>query len=542
MSITFPTFIDKEIVTPEKLNNFVQALESKFTAGLGSAEIAWPLIAGGDLYMNDYSIIGGAKILGMVNAGAPKYAADFALALTDGANGCIFIPPNTTVAIDGESFAGNSLTIIGSGPTSIIKLSDSASAGYMLRNSVATASISLHNLTLDGNSQTGDGLVLRGCHDVILDHVWFKRFTGAALKITDLTGSACSQVIVDACNFWHGSSYHIHMDDCTDVTVSGCQFDSAAEDAIYAVAADADADLKRINITDNVFDACDKAAITVKGAGAFNTKWAYISVTGNVIDNAGQAVSQNGINLGASSAALQHVKCTDNICPAATANGIEIYAQYGVVSSNHLQGAGADGIDLLSSEDLVVASNNCKDAGAYGLVFDDSVDCLIRGNDCKDGTTADFLQGSSTSEYYDNGTDIAAAPPINGWYKQDDGLTIPANALKVGDVVTIMAAESETVGPGSQTAVIRFDGQDVCETDIGATDGVVSMMARLIITGTTTARAVGLGNSVGAASDHGATIDGLTGLDLTSAISVTISGSDGGDGTIFVTLDHAEIQ
>ena len=39
MSITYPTFADKEIVSPEKLNAFVQAIEAKFTAGLGTADI-----------------------------------------------------------------------------------------------------------------------------------------------------------------------------------------------------------------------------------------------------------------------------------------------------------------------------------------------------------------------------------------------------------------------------------------------------------------------------------------------------------------------
>ncbi len=132
MSITFPTFIDKEIVTPEKLNDFVQALEAKFAAGLSSAEIVWPLQAGGDLQMGEWNITEGLSIWGIFNA--KEYAEDWDSCLSDGRNGCIVIPPGTTVTMDGSEMTGSSLTIKGSGPTSILQLEAGASGGFAMRN------------------------------------------------------------------------------------------------------------------------------------------------------------------------------------------------------------------------------------------------------------------------------------------------------------------------------------------------------------------------------------------------------------------------
>jgi len=532
MSITFPTFIDKEIVTPEKLNDFVQALESKFTAGLGSAEIAWPLIAGGDLYMNDYSIIGGAKILGIVNAGAPQYAADFSLALTDGANGCIIIPPNTAITMDGLSFAGASLTIIGSGPTSVLRLAASASAGYLLRNSTAGCKVSFSNLTLDGNNEVGEGLQLRGAADVVLDKVWFTDFTSAALKITDLSGTASSQVEVDKCHFSGGASYHVHLDDCTDVGISNCTFDTAAEDAIYGVAADTNADMLRISLKDNIFDACVKGAINLRGAGAFNSKWAHISVTGNVIDTASMGVTQDAIVLGASGAALQYVKCSNNIAPGATQNGLSMVAQYGSVSGNLLNASGADGMDIGISEDLVVTGNNCRDCTTTGIVMDDSVDCFVNGNDCAGSGTA-VTYGTSTSDQWNNNAPtVDRSGPLNAYYAAGDSVTIPGGTLRVGDVVQIHAHQSETT---SGNATLQFDGTTIATQTMGDSDGVISFVGCVAITAATTAISGAIGAHGTKLSDHGTGVSSNAGLDLTGDIVCTIAGPNG-SARIFVFI------
>ena len=523
MSITFPTFIDKEIVTPEKLNNFVQALESKFSAGLGTSEISWPLIAGGDLYMNDYNIVGGATVLGMINAGAPKYVSDFATALTDGAAGCIFIPPNTAITIDGEAIAGSSLTIKGSGPTSVLRLQSSASAGYMLRNSSSGCKISISNLTLDGNSETGDGLQLRGASDVVIDRVWFTDFTGAALKVTDLAGAASSQVVIQKCHFSGGASYHIHLDDCADVEISGCTFDTAAEDAIYGEAADTNADMKRISIENCVFDACVKGGITVKGAGAFNTKWAHINVSGNVIDTASMGVTQSAIKLGAAGAELQNVTCQGNVAPGATADGISICAQYGTVSGNIVRGAGASGIDLLTSEDVVVNGNACRDC-LVGITMDDSVDCFVAVNDTE-GSTDEVVYGTTTSEQWlNNAATVDRSGPLLGYYSTGNTITIPGGTLRVGDMIQIHAHRSETT---SGNATIRFDGTTIATQTMGESDGVISFVASVAITAATTAIGGAIGLSGTKLADHGTGRAGISGLDLTADIDCQINGPDG---------------
>lgn len=533
MSITFPTFIDKEIVTPEKLNSFVQALESKFSAGLGTSEISWPLIAGGDLYMNDHTVVGGAQILGMINAGAPKYVADFATALTDGAAGCIFIPPSTAITMDGEALAGSSVTIIGSGPTSVLRLQASASAGYLLRNTSSGCKIRMSNLTLDGNGETGAGLQLRGAADVVLDSVWFTDFTSEALRITDLSGAASTQVLVSKCHFSGGSGYHIHLDDCEDVEITGCTFDTAAEDAIYGVAADTNASMKRINVHDNIFDACTKGAINIQGAGAFNTKWAHISVKGNVVDTASMGVSQTAIKLGATGATLQYVQCGNNIAPGSTADNISMYAQYGTINGNVVSAAGASCIDLLSSEDIVVTGNACRD-GVVGITMDDSVDCFVSGNDTE-GSTDEVVYGTSTSEHYNNNAaTVDRSGPVSGWFKNGgDTVTIPGGTLRVGDMILIQASESETT---TGNAVVQFDNTTIATQTMGESDGVISFVASVGITAATTATACGIGISGTKLADHGTGVATISGIDLTADIDVEINGPNGGNARVFVYL------
>lgn len=524
MSITFPTFIDKEIVTPEKLNDFVQALESKFTAGLGTSEISWPLISGGDLYMGDNKIVEGAQILGMTNAGAPKYVADFALALTDGAlSGCIFIPPSTTITMDGEDFSGTSLTIIGSGPTSVLRLQSAASAGYMLRNSAAGCKIRMSNLTLDGNGKTGDGLQLRGAADVVLDSVWFTDFTGAALKITDLSGTASTQVEVGKCHFSGGSSYHIHLDDCSDVGISKCTFDTAAEDAIYGVAADTNADMKRISIEDNIFSTCVKGAITIKGAGTFNTKWAHIGIKGNVVDTSSMDAAQTGISLGAVGAALQYVTVSGNICPGSSADNLTMLAQYGTISGNLFNKAGVSGLDLLISEDVTVSGNNFRDC-VVGITMDDSVDCFVNGNDTG-GSTDEVIYGETTSEQWNNNAaTIDRSGPLLGFYSTSDTITIPGGTLRVGDMIQIHAHQSEST---TGSATIRFNGTTIATQTMEESDGVISFVASVAITAATTGIAGAIGLSGTKLADHGTGIAALTGIDLTGDIIATIVGPNG---------------
>lgn len=538
MSITFPTFIDKEIVPPQKLNDFVQALEAKFTAGLGSAEIAWPLISGGDLYMNDYSIIGGSEVLGMINAGAPKYATDFATALIDGANGCIFIPPNTTITIDGEEFSGNSLTIIGSGPTSVLRLSASASAGFMLRNTTAGCTVRMTNLTLDGNGETGSGLNLRGCHDVVLDALWFTDFSDSGLVITDLSGAASERVSVEMCHFSGGSGYHVELDDCIDVDICHNTFDSASEIAVNGVAADTNADMRRIHVNDNKFSSCVKGAVNMRGAGAFNIKWSGIEVCGNTFD-ATSMTSTDIITLGTVGAQLQYIKCSGNTIPSGVANAITCSAQYGTIADNTANKAGVNGLDMLTSEDIVVHGNNFRDSVGVGIVFDDTVDCTIRDNDTG-GSGTEIQQGEdTTSTYYANGPLTVSAPPINGYFNLGSLVTIPANTLKVGDVLWIMGNRGEAT---TGTGYIRFNGSTVANCVLDESDGIVSMQAMVVITSDTTARSIGMGLSVTKLADHGVTGASLTGLDLTQPIEVTIVGPSGTAYGLFVQLGHVEIQ
>ena len=125
--VELPTFSDKEIVTPEKLNALVDALNAKFVGGFDASDLQWPLEAEGDLAMGVYNITGARKIWNAINAA--NYATLQDAVTAAGTGGCVFIPPDTTVTASGVAITGDGVAIIGAGPSSVIELTSAATAG-----------------------------------------------------------------------------------------------------------------------------------------------------------------------------------------------------------------------------------------------------------------------------------------------------------------------------------------------------------------------------------------------------------------------------
>lgn len=539
MSINFPTFVDKEIPGPEKFNAFVQALEAKFTAGLGSAEIQWPLVSGGNLVMSNYEITGGKKILKVVNAADSAYSSDFSQALVDASGGVVFIPPGTTIQGDGLSLPGNSIAIIGAGPDSVLQLSGST-AGYLLRSASANREVMLANLTIDGNNEASDGVVLRGVNRAMIHNVRFKNFGQVALHLTSVDSTSSRNVIISNCSFNGGGDHHILGDDCEDITVQGCQSDGGDTSAFEFVASGATASMRNIDISNNVVAVIDQAAVVVRGgSGTYNTLWANINISDNVIDGSGQ-VSGPAIECGAAAGVVQHFSVTGNQVYSAVGDAIKVYGKYGHVSSNNAQLAGQHGINCTTSAYLSVIGNDLQGATNVGVqATNASTDVVLLGNN--------VLNCNTGLEY---GTDVTAQNNVGGlkttgYYATNaNSITIPANRLSVGSRVVVEASGGATGGSG--TFDLRVGSNTLVESGSAATGDNHYSRCEFVVTAATIIAYHGYAmvqdNLVTSNDKVTSNWGQATGYDLTAAITVTSAapGLTHDYGNISVQISSAE--
>lgn len=517
MSITFPTFIDKEIVTPEKLNDFVQALEAKFAAGLSSAEIIWPLIAGGDLLMGDESITGGQSIWGIYNA--DQYTDDWDQCLLDaGSGGCIVIPPNTTVVMDASAMVGTSLTIKGSGPSSILQLEAGATGTYALRNSTSGFSFKLENLTVDGaDIGANRGITLQGADDVVIHNVLFKDFPLSSLYLTSTGGVGCSNVQITDNSFEGGSSYQIEGDDVADLVIKGNSFKTASKTAIMLEASGATADMLRLEIEGNNFFGCTGDVISVLGAdGNFNAPQSHIRVAGN------KANGLNGIKVGSATAKVQYISVTDNIIPNSAGDALVICAQHGIVSDNVAYNANDDGLDLTISEGLVVADNLFVGAGTFAIDYATALGCFIHDNVCGSDAINISTSTATPCHAYGNSDDTPEALPVSSWATTGTKIDFPANTFNVGDVLHVRVAGQDTLS-GTNTCALTLNARTIGSVLTHGPTDTFGIVSDVLITSTTEVKYVSFGNHSNAAKPetHAASVNG--GIDITSAMTLTLS-------------------
>jgi hypothetical protein len=526
MSINFPTFTDKEIPSPEKFNDFVQALEAKFTSGLGSAEIQWPLVAAGNLVMSNYEITGGKKIMKVVNAGDSTYNNNFSQALLDGAGGVVFIPPNTTIQADGGQIVGSNAAIIGAGPSSVLKLTDAASAGYLLRNdSMGSAtSFLIANLTLDGNSEVGgDGLVLRAAYDTLVHGVTFKDFAGSALKITNngSSGTSSTRVVISDCVFDSGADHHIQCDDGVQISVIGCHSYNCDTIPFEFVALDSSANIESIVIKGNTLRTYDEEAIRVRGgSGSYSTKWESIIIEGNSLDGTGSA-SGAAVEVGASGAVVQHFNVQGNVIRDAVSDALKLYGRYGLVSGNMARGAGQHGINCTTSQHLQVSDNNVGGAANVGIKADDSgAGMVLVGNNVLDCTTA--IQFADACYHANNFGSIGGSP--TALYSEVNTPTIPANTIRAGDVVEVWADADVTGGGTAGRLLINLGGERIGGTDSQTSTGDRAIRTTFVVTNTTQ----GFYQNTGFCDNRtDATYTGtFGGLDFTSDLDLTYTNTN----------------
>lgn len=532
MSITFPTFTDKEIPSPEKFNDFVQALEAKFTAGLGSAELQWPLLAAGNLSMSTYDITGGRKIWDVVNA---KEYTTVAAAMTAGAGGVVFIPPNTTLDISGESLQGTVCAIIGSGPSSILRVVSGASSGYMLRNDQmgATTAFYVGNLTMDGNlSENGCGLRLRNVGRAVISNVHFKDFADAAIEITNngTDGQSSRNVQIIGCSFTGGSGNHIEADDCYNVEIQGCVFYDSAASCVDVTPASATANGYNITVADCQFD--DAATSCVNIVGGSNTLghiYGYINVCGNNIRNC----TGVAVKVGDTAARIQGLSVNNNIIRGA-AGGISVWGYSGTVSGNVIVSVGDTGIDLQESEYVSVTGNTIRAGSNTGIDASDCTNCFVSGNQVSSTSTAIALASNTNTVQGNNPNQLSL-------YTSTTTLTIPAGTLKVGDTIRAHAGitrDSATAG----AVVFRLDtsGTDIATSGSTSATNPRYIDAHMLVHSATGITYSGFGVTRGATSgvDNGqiTSINIANDVDIRVVYSNTVTFFTG----IFAEISHTQ--
>lgn len=514
--VTLPTFSDTELLTYEKLNSFADAVNARFTAGISTSDLVWPLVAEDNLNMSAYDIIGGYQIWDVGNADNFDSLADAFTGVST--NGVVFVPPNTTVTTPGNQAIGGTgvSALVGAGPKSSLQLS--AGSVSMLVASSAGTGLYVANLTLDGNSQTtADGLDITSYTDVVIENVKFKNFDGKAISLTS----------------------------CVNVTIRNCVFDSNDID-VYAT------ECGNLFMSDNLHYACNEDAIQIDAAGAASV--CHVHATNIEIRNPTQrgiyfagfgavgatndcefhgnniVIQQSGatydaMTLGTSTEALDYVNLAGCTINNAGGIGVVVNSNRGSITGCVVDSPTSQCIDLDTST-YVAVSDCVLLSGTVGVDLSDTDcdNCYVTNNKIDNCTTPVSL-GDNTSQQHGN-TEQVGVLPMSGWcatgatacgtdtITYGGSYTIPANTLRVGDKLTAHTGARVTGAAGSVTIALQCNGSTVLNIS-GDTGESVYIQSELVFTHSTTAWAFARG-----VNTDGATITvnvaAVTGLDITS--------------------------
>lgn len=191
-----PLLNNKQRPTFEVLNQIFGLLSGKF-GSLDGTDFAYPLILVGDFDLNGNALLGVKEIFGIQNLeqfGTDETAASTVVNLLSG-GGVMFIPRDTTITLNRGIKIGsnrNRIYIVGSGPSSVLRLASNADDNVISMDGSRRFRIS--NLLIDGNSDnnaSGSGIVCRDCSEFEISNVWIGESpaTGAPSRAIEIVGS-----------------------------------------------------------------------------------------------------------------------------------------------------------------------------------------------------------------------------------------------------------------------------------------------------------------------------------------------------------------
>lgn len=561
--VNIPTFTDGEILTASKLNQLGNAITTKFTGAITGADMAWPLVAQGNIDMNNsYTFDNLRTLWSIVNVNEYDTFSDAVSALPS-AGGVLMIPPGTTVDVENVTIS-KAFAIVGHGKTSVLRLPTNSSAEHMIQTATGLTGIDILNCTLDGNSATGSGtpdaIRLRNVDQVNIHNVWFKNWKGDHLYIgNDGTGgNNCSDVFISDCVFEGGSARHIFIEDVAGLVISTTRFNNPTSICIEGTPTDTNSKMKTILIEGCRLDNGTQA-IDIKGAsGTANSLWEEVTIRGNY----GKNFSSDFITLGDASAIIRYGFVEDNKAETVSGDGIAVLLQNGRIKDNYLPSMGGDGLDMTDSQDIEVVDNNFYNATTYGIDATNSDDNLIQGNYVASAGTEGIVKDGTTGNTYINNpgdsTSSNAAGSIQYVVGSGDSstsasgqfassITIPAGTVQAGDIIMLGAVTSAS-GANDRTFAFRIGG-----TDAGAlvqNSGTVSgqIQCTLIVTATTGAATHALSwgtydTGAGDPAAHGGlAADSIKTVDWTTDTAIEVSFAQTGGDTVVLDYLWVEIK
>lgn len=488
-----PTFTDGEILTASKLNQLGTAVSTKFSGAVTGADMVWPLVAQGNINMSSQYTLSNLRTLwNVVNVAEYDTVADAIAALPTG-GGCLFIPPGT-VTTDGQTLDTSNTLVLGTGRGSILKITASASSGYLMRTSTGLSNIEFADLTIDGNTNTGsgqDGLQIRDCVGVRISGVYFNDFSGESLVLTHSgsQGNPCEEVLIYGCHFEAGSGDQLLMDDVDGVQIVGCRFENPTTKCINGTPSNSSSLMRSILVQGCKFSDAANSIYIVGGSGTASDLWRLVRIIGNeILTDSGTAIT-----CGTASAIVKHGIVQGNVAVGITGDGVKALLSTGLIEGNYMPSMGGDGCDFSSSADAVVKNNIFSDNGAYGVDAQSTTNCRVLHNDCHNSTTEAIIRDSATglvveNNYVDNGQIQPGR-----WYWQSPAadadssgtsgtfsttVTIPANTVKVGDVIQIIVACSHAGTGADATFSVDYgtNGTNGTATVLDASEEAVQMI------------------------------------------------------------------
>lgn len=464
--LNLPDFEARELLTAAQLTQIVTALQG-FSAQ--SADITWPLVAGGDLDFDKlYGIVGLRTLWNIVNASeydTLQAAVDAAEAMTGGT--CVFIPPSETIPADGVSIEADNIWIVGCGDSSVIQAT--GSTGYAIRTSGgARSNIGLMNLRMDGDSVAGqDGIQFRYTDGITVKGVRFEDWDGSALVLTNAGSDGtekCQNAFVTDCVFTGGAGAHI---ECIDL--DGGSFDLLVSDSATATAAldfepaSAAGFIKDITLSNVRITGTTGIGVQILGAAAvFNANWSLIDLSNVTVTGA----TGNAFVVGDTLKILKSVKISGCSAPS-TANGaipLTANIDLGHITGCFFQDATPDSaIDLTLSDTISVHGNNVINAGTPAI----DLTGVVAGTVQCGSNPGDF--GPTHSNIYIDDTDHTLGGTTTG----DMGFlkTISGGSVRPNDIVRVVAAID---GVGNGTVQLQLEGVGSGSTTISADSHVIT--------------------------------------------------------------------
>jgi parallel beta-helix repeat protein len=381
MPITnLPTFEDDEILAAGKLNELRNAIETKFTGAITGSDLAWPLVAQGNLDMNGFQLLGVTVFRGVYDAS--EYASLQACidAAEAQSGGIVFLPPGYDVTVDTVSIDSSNIIIMGAVRSCKVALqSIAANDLFVVANNLEN--VQFLNFTLDGvsNVQSWGGIYGAGLKGLRVEGCILDDFNANFIELEEAGGLANRDCHVLNNQFIEGGSnsryMYVRAADGFDVRGNHCTEGADSGLDGFEFAAASGADMIHVSICDNSV-LCNGNGIKV--TTSTGSKGESV-IANNTVDCTGVGAG-NGISAGQSGGALDNSTVTGNVVCNAQGFGLVLVGDGSTLSGNVVHTSGSDGILVSNSDYCTITGNVSHDNTSDGFLISNCDYCSFTGN------------------------------------------------------------------------------------------------------------------------------------------------------------------